>query len=113
MDIEAIVPYAGMSWEQWLPLRKGGGAELLVRVAHMEASPLAPGQLPIPPGFFASFGVPPAGAGPGAGVVPMAGILPPAAASSSVPNLQEALVGTFNEQVRGADAGEGGRYKAI
>ena len=46
------MPYAGMSWEQWLPLRKGGGAELLVRVAHLEASPLAPGQLPIPQGLF-------------------------------------------------------------
>ena len=28
-----------MSWQQWLPLRKGGGTELLVRVAHIGAAP--------------------------------------------------------------------------
>ena len=37
--MEAIVPVPGMSWQQWLPLRKGGGTELLVRVAHIGAAP--------------------------------------------------------------------------
>lgn len=31
LDVHAIVPEPGMVWEQWLMLRRGRGAELLVR----------------------------------------------------------------------------------
>ncbi|KAG1680787.1 hypothetical protein FOA52_008120 [Chlamydomonas sp. UWO 241] len=49
LDVRQLVPEPGMVWEQWVPLSKGRApVELLVRVVHLDASPLVPSSLPLP-----------------------------------------------------------------
>ena len=118
--MEAIVPAPGMSWQQWLPLRKGGGTELLVRVAHIGAAP----QLASP--SSSSMGGATAlpqmqGGGPGRGAVGgssgaeataagdlarqqdnnAAAAVAAAESGTGLPKLQSVLLSSFEEQVSG------------
>ena len=52
LDVRSLIPTIGMSWEEWVPLKREGGphgAEVLIRVSHLEPSPLTGlSGLPIP-----------------------------------------------------------------
>lgn len=49
LDVGSLTPEIGMSWEEWVPLRgTQNGAEVLVRVSHLEPSPVISG-IPTPP----------------------------------------------------------------
>ena len=117
--MEAIVPVPGMSWQQWLPLRKGGGTELLVRVAHIGAAP----QLASPSSSSMGAAALPQmqGGGPGRGAVGgssgaeamaagdlarqqdnnAAAAVAAAESGTGLPKLQSVLLSSFEEQVSG------------
>ncbi|GIL93084.1 hypothetical protein Vretifemale_20508 [Volvox reticuliferus] len=48
LPVRALLPQPGDSWQGWLPLRRGGGAELMVRISRIEPLPLGQGGLLLP-----------------------------------------------------------------
>lgn len=107
LDVGLVVPAPGSIWEQWLPLREGGNAEVLVRVAHMAPSTAAQGALPLPQQMVAAQGA----AAPAAPVMSAwsseKGDLTGGGVSEdddvggfSFKRLNKAVAGSVNEQVR-------------
>lgn len=100
LDVSQCVPMPGQVWEQWLPLREGAPAEVLVRIAHLTPSAAAQGALPLPMAHATSAAGEQAWAMSGTG----AGRAGPDGAGASTdggasPRVEQMLLDSFTEQV--------------
>ncbi|GAX84227.1 hypothetical protein CEUSTIGMA_g11650.t1 [Chlamydomonas eustigma] len=119
LDVGALVPEPWMVWESWVPLEKGSGAEVLVRVCHLDASPRISTAIPMPAGWVLSSQDPAenlspmdkfsasstaARAGSASSTAPTSsGSTSSSTGTGTSPRLEQVLLSNFTEQVRSAN----------